>query len=137
MPNYIVIHKPSQLIKAVITTSFSPTPDDKHSFHAASSAVLDRYYKLKTKAIHQGVLVSAGELMNACPSFKDQISNGRVGKVQPVTTRIRNELTPADVDRESSIEHWISTNPNAVHHDLSDKFLTGTLAAKAYLNKYS
>jgi hypothetical protein len=74
--------------------------------------------------------------MDSCPSFQDQVSNGKQGKVQLVTTRIRNELTPAVVDRESSIKHWITSNPDAGIHGLSDKFLTGTVVASAYLNKY-
>lgn len=134
--NYICIHKPSQLIQKVITSSTPPTPDNDHSFHEASIIVLNHFYKLHKKAIAKGVQVSVGELMHSCPSFHDQVSNGKQGKVQLVTTRIRNELTPTSVDRESSIQHWVNNNPDANHHDLSDKFLTGTLVAKAYLNKY-
>lgn len=136
MPNYIVVHKPSQLIKNVITSSALPTPDNEHSFHEASIIVLNHYYKLHKKAHLKGVRVSVGDLMNACPSFMDQVSNGPVSKVQLVSTRIRNELTPAVVDRESSIKSWIHQNPTADVHDLSGMFLTGTVVATAYINKY-
>lgn len=136
MSNYIVVHKPTQLILKVIASSTPPTPDKNHSFHEASIVVLTHYYKLHKKALVKGVQVSIGELMHSCPSFHDQVSKGKQSKVQLVTARIRNELTPASVDRESSIQHWVNSNPDANYHDLSDKFLTGTLVAKAYLNKY-
>lgn len=73
MASYIVLHKPSQLIKTVITASEPPTPDDHHSVHIASSAVLDRYYRLLTKARRNGVLVSVGDLAAVSPSFKDSL----------------------------------------------------------------
>lgn len=136
MSNYIVVHKPTQLILKVIASSKPPTPDKNHSFHEASIVVLTHYYKLHKKALVKGVQVSIGELMHSCPSFHDQVSKGKQSKVQLVTARIRNELTPASIDRESSIKHWVNSNPDANYHDLSDKFLTGTLVAKAYLNKY-
>lgn len=134
--NYIVLNTQSQLIQQVITSSTPPTPDNDHSFHEASIIVLNHFYKLHKKAIAKGVQVSVGELMHSCPSFHDQVSNGKQGKVQLLTTRYRNELTPTSVDRESTIRDWIKANPNADVHDLFDKFLTGTLVAKAYLNKY-
>lgn len=136
MSNYIVVHTPSQLIRTTYTSSKPPVLDDDHSFHVASSAVLDRYYKLKSKASRNGVQVSVGDLMNACPSFMSQISGNKQGNVQLINTRFRNELTPAVVDRESSIKSWIHQNPTAGVHDLSDMFLTGTVVAKAYMNKY-
>lgn len=134
--NYIVLNTQSQLIQKVITSSTPPTPDNDHSFHEASIIVLNHFYKLHKKAIAKGVQVSVGELMHSCPSFHDQVSNGKQGKVQLLTTRYRNELTPTSVDRESTIRDWIKANPNADVHHLFDKFLTGTLVAKAYLNKY-
>lgn len=134
--NYLVIHKPSQLILKVITSPTPPTPDNDHSFHEASIIALNHFYKLVKKARLKGVQVSVGELMDSCPSFTSQISSGKQNTVQLVTTRIRNECTPALVDRESTIRDWITANPIADHHDLSDKFLTGTVVAKAYINKY-
>jgi hypothetical protein len=73
MPNFIAIHKPSQLIKTVITSSTEPTPDQYHSFHSASTIVLDRYYRLKNKANKQGVLVSSGDLAAVSPSFLESL----------------------------------------------------------------
>lgn len=134
--NYIVLNTQSQLIQKVIISSTPPTPDNDHSFHEASIIVLNHFYKLHKKTIAKGVQVSVGELTHSCPSFHDQASNGKQGKVQLLTTRYRNELTPTSVDRESTIRDWIKANPNADVHDLFDKFLTGILVAKAYLNKY-
>lgn len=136
MSNYIVVNKPSQLILKVITTSHKPTPDEHHAFHPVSTTVLNRYYRLATKSRRNGVQVTVGELMTACPSFLEQINNGNQGKVQLVTTRFRKELTPTPVDRESSIKHWIANNQDGNHYDLSDVFNTGTVVAKAYLNQY-
>lgn len=135
MANYIVLNKQSQLLQAVITSPVQPEQDDELSYHEASIVVLTHYYKLVKKARLKGVLVSVGDLMNSCPSFMEQISGNKQSKVMAVNTRIRNELTPAVVDREASIRDWISSNPDADHHDLSDQFLTGTVVASAYLNK--
>lgn len=134
--NYIVIHRPSQLIQKVVTSSIQPAPNNEYGFIEASSRVLNNYYKLHKKALTKGVQVSVGELMDSCPGFMEQVSNGCVGKVKLVTTRIRNELTPTVVDRESTIRDWVYQNPDAGVHDLAGKFLTGTVVAKAYLNKY-
>ncbi|TWC27605.1 MULTISPECIES: hypothetical protein [unclassified Pseudomonas] len=136
MPNYLAIYKSSQLILNVITTSHTPTPDEHHEFHPVSTTVLNRYYRLATKAHRNGVQVTVGELMTACPSFMEQISKGKQGKVKLITTRIRKELTPVPDDRLFSIQHWIANNPDVNHHDLSDVFNTGAVAAKAYLDKY-
>ena len=134
--NYICIHKPSQLIQKVITSSSAPKSDKDHSFYEASIVVLNHYYKLHKKALSKGVQVSVGDLMNSSPTFREQISGTKQSKVQLVNTRYRNESTPTFVDREATIKHWIEQNPNAGVHDLSDKFLTGTMVASAYLNKY-
>lgn len=75
MTSYIVLHKPSQLIKSIITTSKPPTPDHDHSFHAASSAVLDRYYKLVIKARRKGLLVNVGDLAAVSPSFLESLKD--------------------------------------------------------------
>lgn len=136
MANYIVLNKPSQLIQTVITSSAPPAPDNEHSYHEASIIVLNHYYKLHKKAMLKGVQVSVGDLMDACPSFHDQVSDGKQSKIKLVSTRIRNELTPVFAHRESTIGDWIASNPDANHHDLSDLFLTGAVVAKAYLDKY-
>lgn len=77
MSNFIVVHQSSQLILKVITSSKTPTPDDEHAFHAASSIVLDRYYKLATKARRNGVLVNVGDLANVSPSFLQSLLDSK------------------------------------------------------------
>lgn len=69
MPNFLVIHKQSQLITSVVTSSSPPKPDSDREFHAASEILLTKYYKLKSKANRQGVLVSVGDLANVSPYF--------------------------------------------------------------------
>lgn len=73
MSNYIAIHKPSQLIKNIVTTSLPPTPDGDHAFYAASEIVLTKYYKLKSKANRNGTLVSVGDLAAASQSFLESL----------------------------------------------------------------
>ncbi|MDT3314132.1 hypothetical protein QZR14_22450 [Pseudomonas sp. rhizo66] len=73
MSNYIVVHKPSQLIQTVVTSSLPPTPNGDHAFHAASEIVLTKYYRLKSKANRQGVLVSVGDLAAVSPSFLESL----------------------------------------------------------------
>lgn len=138
MSNYICINEPSQLIQKIITSSTPPTADSNHSFHEVSVIVLNSYYALYKKALAKGVQVSVGELMNRSPSFMSQIGKGKQSKVQLITTRIRKECAaPSAADeRQLTIRDWIVGNPDASVHDLSDKFLTGTVVASAYLNKY-
>lgn len=136
MSNFIVVHLPSQLILKIITSPSPPIPDEYHSFHEASIVALNHFYKLHKKSLLKGVQVTVGELMDSCTSFKEQISGTKQSKVQLVNTRYRNESTPTLVDREATIKHWIEQNPNAGVLELSDAFLTGTLVAKAYLDKY-
>lgn len=71
--NHILIHKPSQLIKTIVTSALPPRPDSDHSFIAASDMVLTKYYKLKSKANRKGVLVSTGDLAAVSPSFLESL----------------------------------------------------------------
>lgn len=67
--NYLAVHKQSQLILKAITTSHTPTPDEHHEFYPVSTTVLDKYYRLNSKANRQGVLVNMGDLAAVSPSF--------------------------------------------------------------------
>ena len=78
MPNYIIVNKPSQLILKVITTSHQPTPDHDHVFHPVSTAVLNKYYKLATKARRAGMLVNVGDLAAVSPSFLESLANSKL-----------------------------------------------------------
>lgn len=75
--NYLVTHKPSQLILKVITTSHTPTPDRDHGFHPASTTVLDKYYKLATKARRAGMLVNVGDLAAVSPSLLESLADSK------------------------------------------------------------
>ncbi|VVO04805.1 hypothetical protein PS834_02967 [Pseudomonas fluorescens] len=75
--NYLVIHKPSQLILKVITTSQTPTPDELHMFHPASTTVLNKYYKLAAKSRRNGVLVNVGDLAAVSPSFLESLADSK------------------------------------------------------------
>lgn len=74
MPNYIVIHKQSQLITSVVTSSSPPKPGSDRKCHTASEAMLTKYYKLKAKANRQGVLVNVGDLAAVSPSFLESMT---------------------------------------------------------------
>lgn len=65
----MAIHKQSQLILKVITTSHTPTPDEHHEFHPVSTTVLNKYYRLNSKTNRQGVLVNVGDLAAVSPSL--------------------------------------------------------------------
>lgn len=71
--NYLVTHKPSQLILKVITTSQTPTSDELHMFHPVSTTVLNKYYKLAVKSRRNGVLVNVGDLAAVSPSFLESL----------------------------------------------------------------
>lgn len=71
--NYLVSHKPSQLILKVITTSQTPMPDENHTFHPVSNTVLNKYYKLAVKSRRNGVLVNVGDLAAVSPSFLESL----------------------------------------------------------------
>lgn len=75
--NYLAIHKQSQLIIKAITTSHNPTPDEHHEFHPISATVLDKYYKLNSKANRQGVLVNVGDLAAVSPSFLESLADSK------------------------------------------------------------
>jgi hypothetical protein len=70
MPNFIMLHKQSQLIQSVVTAPTTPKPSIDYSFHAASVEVLNKFYRLLTKARRNGILVSSGDLARVSPSFQ-------------------------------------------------------------------
>lgn len=133
MNKYIVLHRGSNLIVNVTTQAEKPADSTAHRYIPASDRSL---LQLLSMSRQSPTLCDIGDLMSRSAYIADQVANGKVCKVQLMSTRIRDELTPAPTDRESTIRHWISVNPYADHYDLSDVFHTGTLVAKAYLNKY-
>ena len=75
MAGFIVLHKQSQLIQTVVTSSTPPALDSAYSFHEASSTVLDKYYRLVTKARRNGVCVNVGDLAAVSPSFLESLKD--------------------------------------------------------------
>lgn len=73
MPNFICLHKPSQLIKSIVASSSPPIPDSHHVFYNVSGEVLTKYYRLLTKARRKGLLVSSGDLAAVSPSFLESL----------------------------------------------------------------
>ena len=48
-------------------------PDADHMFISASTAVLDKYYKLAMKARRNGVFVNVGDLAAVSPNFLESL----------------------------------------------------------------
>ena len=69
MPNYIVIHKESNLIIKVIASSTRPWLSAKYRTIRVSDSILAKYYKRSRLQSRNGSLVDAGELANVSPAF--------------------------------------------------------------------
>lgn len=134
MNKYIVLYRGSNLIINVTNQTENPTDTATHRYILANDKSLQHLLSMSRQC---QTLIDIGDLMLRSGFIADQVSNGKTGKVKPVTTRYVNERESAvPTDRESTIRHWIECNPNADHHDLSEVFFTGTLVAKAYLSRY-
>lgn len=62
--NYLHLHRQSNLITSVISSSTTPTSTDSSLFIPVSDRVLSTYYKLKSKT----PLVDVGSLAKLSPS---------------------------------------------------------------------
>lgn len=134
MNSYIVLHRDSNLIINVTNQIDKPVDTTSHRYILANDKSLQRLLSMSRKSFTP---IDIGDLMVKSGFIADQVSNGKVGKAKPVTTRYVNEReSTLPTDRESTIRHWIECNPNANHHDLSEVFFTGTLVAKSYLSRY-
>lgn len=132
--NYLIIHKASNLITGVITTSFKPKNSTTHKLVAANAKTLDAYYKWLDK--NPNSCPDVCDLATKSKHLSDQL-NPKGVKVFATAPREHWEpLPPAANAREASIASWIDLHPSANEHDLHDRFNTGLLAALAYLNKY-
>ncbi|MCL5224573.1 hypothetical protein [Pseudomonas nunensis] len=135
MNTYIVLHRGSNLVINVTNQTEKPSDTVTHRFIPASDKSLKHLLLMSRR--QNSTLVDIGDLMLRSGYIADQVSNGKVGKSKPVTTRHVNEReSTMPTDRESTIRHWVENNPDANHHDLSEVFFTGTLVAKAYLSRY-
>lgn len=133
MNPYIVLHRGSNLIINVTTEVEKPTDTTTHRYIPANDKSLQHLLSMLRRS---DTLIDIGDLMSRSGFIADQVGNGKVGKVKPVTTRYVNERATVPTDRESTIRHWIECNPNADHHQLSEVFFTGRLVAKSYISRY-
>ena len=135
MNTYIVLHRGSNLVINVTNQTEQPADTVTHRYIPASDKSLKHLLLMSRR--QNSTLIDIGDLMSRSGYIADQVSNGKVGKAKPVTTRYVNEReSTMPTDRESTIRHWVENNPDANHHDLSEVFFTGTLVAKAYLSRY-
>ncbi|WP_157831259.1 hypothetical protein [Pseudomonas sp. 43NM1] len=135
MNTYIVLHRGSNLVINVTNQTEQPANTVTHRYIPASDKSLKHLLSMSRR--QNSTLIDIGDLMSRSGFIADQVGNGKSGKVKPVTTRYVNErVTTVPNDRESTIRHWVESNPNANQHDLSEVFFTGTLVAKAYLSRY-
>lgn len=133
MNKFIAIHRDSNLIINVTAQVEKPADSATHRYIPANNKSL---LQLLSMSSQSPTLWDIGDLMSRSAYIADQVGNGKVGKAQLMSTRIRDEVTPTPTDRESTIRHWISVNPDANHHDLSEVFHTGTVVAKSYISRY-
>jgi len=69
MSNYIVIHKESNLIIKVVSSSIKLRETAKYRAIRVSDAILAKYDKRAGMASRNGTLVDAGELASVSPAF--------------------------------------------------------------------
>ena len=139
MANYFVINKPSNLILKVITLKYSPAETKVEKFIPASDkaiTVLDKWL-----LGNPGLLMDVGDLMSRSKYVDDYVVRS-VDEFQapvaiPQRIYYRDEQIEKHVDRLTAVCNWIAEHPEADEHGLSEAFGMGTVAAKAYLAKYS
>ncbi len=69
MSNYIVIHRGSNLIARVISSSVKLSDTAKYRAIRVSDAILAKYYKRVRLKSRNGTLVDAGELAGVSPAL--------------------------------------------------------------------
>ncbi|MBL4860318.1 MULTISPECIES: hypothetical protein [Stutzerimonas stutzeri subgroup] len=140
MPNYFVINKPSNLVLTVVSLKYTPAETKVEKFIPASDraiAALDKWLKA-----NPGMLIDVGDLMSRSKYLEDYVVRTRNDKSQtpkatPQRIYYRDEQIEKHVDRLTAVCNWIAEHPEADEHGLSEAFGMGTVAAKAYLAKYS
>lgn len=135
MANYFVINKPSNLIIGVATTNYIPADGKVKGFVLANDKALDKYYKLLKK--RPEMLPDIGELMATSPFINEQVSGDNLGKgdAKPQKIAYRDVQPEYLTEREKEILAWVRMNPKADEYDIDDRFHTGSLAARAYLDR--
>ncbi len=85
--NYLVIHKPSNTVTGVVTSSKTPTETPSSRFILASDKVLDTFFKLKAKSPDRAV--ELGQLMLVSDYVRDVVADGKSGTTSILKPRIR------------------------------------------------
>lgn len=133
--NFLVIHRHSNLIAAVVASSTIPRDNDEYRFIEATDAAMTKYRRLQEMA-GDNTDVDIGELMKLSPNIYDAIVNGKSGDARPIRQRLRAEATPKNPDREQEVREYIASHPQITVDALADHFLMGDAAARAYLQRY-
>lgn len=133
MANYFVINRPSNLVEGVMASRYTPTETKIVKFVKANDKSLDKYYKL-LKARPE-MLPDIGELMSMSPFVYDEVCGDSKGDAKPQKISYRPEREEPYTEREKYIVAWIKQNPSCDEYDVDDKYNTGSLAAKTYIDR--
>lgn len=128
---YFILHKNSNLIAGLISSSFPPAKSKHYRFIPASEKSVDNYFKWLSK--NGDICPDLGDLALKSKYLNDQV-NPKGSELRTTVPRYTEDVAPSS--REATIASWIAQYPNADEHALNDKFLCGVTVAKAYLNKY-
>lgn len=128
---YFILHKQSNLVAGIITSSYTPAKSDHYRFIPASEKSVDSYFKWLSK--NGDICPDFGDLALKSKYLNDQV-NPKDSELRTTVPRYTEDVAPSS--REATIASWIAQYPNADEHALNDKFLCGVTVAKAYLNKY-
>lgn len=135
--NYIVIHRQSNLITGIVASSTIPRDTDQYRFIEATDAAIIKYRRLQEMA-GDNTDIDIGELMKLSPNVFDALVSGKSGDARPLRQRLRKQEVPKAIQcRQQEVVEYIATHPGAIMQSLSERFLMGDAAAKAYLDRYA
>lgn len=129
--NYFILHRGSNLVAGVLSSSVPPARSNEYKFIAANDKTLNAYFKFKTK--HSDLCPDLGELIAKSNHLKDKL-NPQGHTLLPTIPREIKEATTTS--REAVICSWLTLHPTATEYDLHDKFGCGVVAGRAYLDKW-
>lgn len=82
--------------------------------------------------------IDIGELIKLSPNVFDSLVAGKSGDARPIRQRLRKPEVPKVIKcRQQEVVEYIATHPGATVQSLSEHFLMGDAAAKAYLDRYA
>lgn len=131
---YFILNRNSNLIQGFISSSFPPAKHEQYKFILASDKTLDLYFKWVKK--NPDSYPDICDLASKSKYLTDEF-NPAGRKTFPTFSREDCEPAPPAANaREAAIASWIDLHPKADEHDLHERFNTGVVAGKAYLQKY-